>query len=99
MQEQNNIDVLTGFFHVARNDVRITSTHISLYFALFRYYVKNRMQNPFHITRKAVMAYAKVSIATYHKCIVELHKFGYISYFPSYHPAIGSTIILHTLNG
>lgn len=95
MQEQNKIDVLTAFFQAASNDVRLTHTHISIYFALFRSYIINDCQNPIRITRSEVMAYSKVSIATYHKCISELNAFGYIKYIPSYHPSNGSNVYLY----
>ncbi len=97
MQEQSKIDVLTAFFQVACSDVRLTHTHISIYFALYRYYIINDCQNPVRITRSEVMGYAKVSIATYHKCIAQLNSFGYISYFPSYHPAKASNVFLNKL--
>jgi hypothetical protein len=35
------------------------------------------------------MDIAKISgVAAYHKCIKDLHQFGYIQYVPSYNPAI-----------
>lgn len=33
--------------------------------------------------------------ATYHKCIQDLQKYGYIQYYPSYHPAFGSLVYLN----
>ena len=35
------------------------------------------------------------SIATYHKCIKQLKEFGYLEYFPSYDPSLGSQIYLN----
>ena len=96
MQDQaNNIyDVLSTFLQNAQNDARISSTHICVYCALFEQWLENDCVNPFAITRRKIMGLSKISIATYHKCISELQAFGYILYFPSYHPAKGSSINL-----
>ena len=41
------------------------------------------------------MATAKISgLATYHKCIKDLHAFGYIQYKPSYNPGTTSKVYL-----
>ena len=96
MQDQaNNIyDVLSTFLQNAQHDVRVTSTHISVYCALFEQWLEHDCVNPFAITRRKIMGLSKISIATYHKCISELQAFGYILYSPSYHPAKGSIIDL-----
>jgi hypothetical protein len=45
------------------------------------------------VTRRELMAFSKIaSVATYHKCIRELDAFGYIRYYPSYHPKLGSQV-------
>jgi len=50
-------------------------------------------QDPFSISRSEMMENAKIqSNATYHKCVRDLVKFGYIRYVPSYHPVIGSLV-------
>ena len=86
---------LTSFYSAIRDDHRISSTHISLYMALFQLYNLNRFQNPLSITRSGVMKVAKINgLATYHKCIKDLNDFGYIQYLPSYNPAIGSLVYL-----
>ena len=75
------------------SDKRILATHVSLFTALFIFWQRGGFVSPFAITRKTVMAYAKIaSIATYHKCIRELDEYGYIRYQPSFHPAKGSLI-------
>ncbi len=101
MQVQSDIanDVLTDFFQSVKNDGRLSSTHVSICFVLFRYWMKNNYQNPITITRKKVMLYAKIrSTAIYHKVIQQLEEFGYITYTPSFHPNIGSTITFNPLN-
>ncbi len=41
------------------------------------------------------MEVAKISgLATYHKCIKDLHDYGYIQYEPSYNPAVSSQVYL-----
>ena len=75
------------------SDKRVLATHVSLFTALFIFWQREGFVSPFAITRKTVMAYAKIaSIATYHKCIRELDEYGYIRYQPSFHPAKGSLI-------
>ncbi|MEO7984357.1 MAG: hypothetical protein ABI688_09765, partial [Bacteroidota bacterium] len=64
---------LTHFYTAIRDDQRISTTHISLYMALFQFYNLNRFQNPVDITRAGVMEVAKISgLATYHKCMKDL---------------------------
>ncbi len=83
------------FFHVAKGDVRLSSTHINLFLVLFSHWLQNDCKSPFSITRRNIMAEAKISVATYTKAIYDLHRFGYLCYSPSYHPALGSSIHLH----
>lgn len=91
----SEVKELTSFYSAIRDDHRIGATHISLYMALFQVYNLNSFRNPIQITRSAVMHKAKISgLATYHKCIKDLKEFGYIQYFPSFHPGIGSQVYL-----
>jgi hypothetical protein len=79
-------------------DNRVNVLHISIYAALIHLWYKGDMKNPVSISRRRVMELAKINAyATYHKCINELQSLGYIQYFPSYHPAIGSLVKL--ING
>ena len=55
----------------------------------------NDIGQPIYISRKKIMGLSHINnFVTYHKCIRELQKFGYISYFPSYHPGIGTKVFL-----
>ncbi len=75
------------------SDDRMMSTHVSLFAALFVCWQHGGFNSPFAVTRKKLMAHSRIaSIATYHKCMRELDKFGYICYEPSYHPKLGSLI-------
>ncbi len=81
----NYIRHLNAFFfrHVKR-DKRFTANHVSLYIALFQFWNYNRFQNEFSIIREEVMSITGIgSKNTYHKCLKDLHEFGYIFYTPS----------------
>ncbi len=89
---------LVNFYAAAKDDPRIGTTHISLYMALFHFYILNKFQNPIQITRASVMQVAKISgFATYHRCIKDLHQFGYILYTPSYNPSVSTKVEFSTL--
>lgn len=80
----NYIKHLNAFFTIIRNDNRLTTSHISLYLALFQYWNFNRFQNPFTVYRENIMQLSKIgSRNTYHKCIRELHLARYIAYHPA----------------
>src|ERR1044071_2395558 len=79
----NYIRHLNAFFSFVRSDNRLTSSHVSLYIALFNYWNFNRFQNPFSIYRENIMQLSKLSKNTYHKCLKELHEAKYIYYHPS----------------
>ena len=91
----NYIKHLTGFFEKVAIDKTLNPTHVSLYIALFQFWNCNRFKNPISINRDEVMRISKISSkATYHKCLNNLHNFGYINYEPSYNPFKGSHVIL-----
>lgn len=93
----NYIRHLTGFFDLVIADERLNPTHISLYVALFQYWNVNRFRNPISISRSEIMKISKISAkGTYHKCMKELHEYGYIRYNPSYNPFRGS--LVHLVN-
>jgi hypothetical protein len=63
--------------------------------AIFQYWNAERFQNPVSVSRQELMRISKISAkATYHKCIKDLHNFGYIKYIPSYNPFKGSLVYL-----
>jgi hypothetical protein len=86
---------LTIFYNAINDDPRIGITHICVYMALFQFFNLNGFQNPVNITRQKIMEVSKISgVATFHKCIKELHTYGYIEYVPSYNPMVGSRVFL-----
>ena len=91
----NYILQLSGFFQKVAVDSRLNPTHVSLYMAVFQFWNAERFQNPVSISRQELMRISKISAkATYHKCIKDLHNFGYIQYLPSYNPFKGSLVYL-----
>jgi len=91
----NYIKHLAGFFDKVAADERLNPTHISMYVSLFQFWNACRFQNPISISRNELMKVSKISSkATYHKCMRELHEFGYLSYKPSYNPFKGSLVFL-----
>ena len=80
----NYIKHQTALFERFADDARITPFHISLYFALFQLWNRNRFRNPFPILREEVMLLAHIgSTNTYAKCIKQLLDWGYIDYTSS----------------
>ncbi len=95
----NYIRHLTGFYDKIQQDERLNPTHISLYLALFQFWNINHFQNPISISRNEMMRLSKISaLGTYHKCIKELQKFGYIEYIPSFNPYKGSLVNLYNFD-
>jgi hypothetical protein len=93
----NYIKHLTGFFDRVMKDERLNPTHISLYVSLFQFWNVQRFNNPISISRNEVMQVSKICAkATYHKCMKDLHNFGYLRYEPSFNPFRGS--LVHLMN-
>jgi hypothetical protein len=79
----NYIHHLNAFFARVKYDNNLSTSHVSLYMALFQYWNFNRFNNPFPVYRANIMQASKVgSKNTYHKCIKELHQAGYIVFHP-----------------
>ncbi len=91
----NYILHLSGFYDRVLQDGRISPTHISLYMALFQFWNSQHFKKSIAIHRAEIMEVSKIrSVATYHKCMRELHQFGYIIYEPSYNPFAGSLVTM-----
>ncbi|PVY40906.1 transcriptional regulator [Pontibacter virosus] len=91
----NYISHLTGFFGRVSRDYRLNPTHISLYMALFQQWNLHRFRNPISIAREEVMATSRIhSRVTYHKCLRELHAWGFLHYMPSYNHYRGSLVYM-----
>lgn len=95
----NYIKHLAGFFDKVAADERLNPTHVSMYVSLFQFWNASRFENPISISRSELMRVSKISsTATYHKCIKELHDYGYFNYMPSYNPFKGSLVYLFDLH-
>ncbi len=95
----NYIKHLTGFYDKIADDNRLSSTHVSLYLALFQFWNANRFDNPVSISRGEVMKLSKIgSYRTYYKCMHELDAFGYLKYEPSHNPLKGSQVNMYNFD-
>ncbi|MBX0335377.1 hypothetical protein K3G39_19250 [Pontibacter sp. HSC-14F20] len=91
----NYISHVNGFLGRVSRDYRLNPTHISLYLALFQQWNLHRFRNPISIAREEVMATSRIhSRVTYHKCLRELHAWGFLHYMPSYNHYRGSLVYL-----
>ncbi len=76
-------------------DQRVNVWHLGMYMVFLHLWYQNNKENPITITRRQVMQLARFkSIATYHKCIRDLVKFGYIDYYPTYDYYTGTKVVL-----
>jgi hypothetical protein len=92
---EKQLEQLSSFMNRVASDVRLKPTHTSLYLALCHAWSISQFQNVFHVSRRQLMCAAHIrSIATYHRVIGDLQAFGYLDYWPSYHPVKGSRVRL-----
>ena len=91
----NYIAQLNAAMYKIAEDDQLNTAHVSLYLALFQLWNVNRFKNPISINRAEVMKISKIgSKGTYHRCIKELHNWGYYEYRPSHNPLKGSKIYM-----
>ncbi len=89
----NYIKHLTEVFSRFSSEDKLSAYHISLYVSLFQIWNMNRFQNPFNVYRSEIMLLSRIgSRSTYHRCICDLEKMGYLNYFPSKNAFVGSKI-------
>ena len=89
----NYIKLLNAAFEEFFFDDRLNPTHVSLYMALFQEWNSSRFANEMYVNSRELMRVAKIgSKTTYHRCITDLHKWDYLSYYPSKNPFKGSKI-------
>ncbi|UUW08626.1 hypothetical protein NLG42_21290 [Flavobacterium plurextorum] len=89
----NCINPLSDFFTAIENDYRISPMHIAVYAALLQYRSAKGFINPIMVFSCEITAIAKISSPnTYHKCVQELHQYGYIKYKPSFKKTRGSEV-------
>lgn len=74
-------ELLLTFLLRAKEHPRLGATHISFYAALVGLYLQSGRE-PLLVRRGEVMALAKMSTATYHKCLRALVECGFVVYYP-----------------
>lgn len=89
----NYIKLLNAAFEKFYFDDRLNPAHITLYLALFQEWNCSRFAFEISVNRRDLMRAAKIgSKSTYHRCIVNLHHWGYLDYFPSKSAFKGSRV-------
>ncbi len=95
MEKVNYIVQLNAAFELFNNDIRIKQGHITLYLAFFQKWNREFFKKTITVNRELIMERAKIkSKTTYHNYLKDLNDWGYLQYFPSFHPARGSKIRL-----
>lgn len=93
MKSVNYIIHLNTLLEIFNNDERIKQGHITLYLAFFYLWNKKFFKETLTINRELIMERAKIkSKTTYHNHLRDLDTWGYLTYYPSYHPSRGSKI-------
>lgn len=88
--KENMVSILDRFLKLVKTDPRISPAHISLYISILQSYVaQGDLQ--VQVQRDLIIEQAKISASTYHRCINQLHDYGYIDYTPSFDPKKVST--------
>jgi len=91
--EQLNI-----FFQRIAHDPRIGISHISVFCAILQLSIAGG-EEPVYFKSDEVMRVSKISgLATYHRCIRDLHDYGYIRYVPSYNHRKKNRVYFHSVN-
>lgn len=86
---------LNNYFECLAADPRLFSSHIALFAALYYFSNDTNPCLPFQVSRPKLMRFSRIkSIATYHKNISDLTRYGYIEYNPSWHPINGTCVRL-----
>lgn len=93
MEKVNYIIQLNAAFERFNNNDRIKQGHITLYLAFFQKWNREFFKKTITINRELIMDKAKFkSKTTYHNYLRDLNDWGYLRYYPSYHPSQGSKI-------
>lgn len=93
MEKVNYITQLNSVLEMFNNDNRVKQGHITLYLAFFHLWNRKFFKETLTINRELIMERAKIkSKTTYHNHLRDLDTWGYLKYYPSYHPSRGSKI-------
>ena len=95
MKKVNYIQHLNGVLRKFSKDDQITSSHRSLYLAFFELWNQKHFPRTIMVNSKQVMSLAKIrSRTTYYKLLRELKRWGYVQYYSSSSPQIGTLVEL-----
>lgn len=90
-----SVDFIGIFLQRASNGAVMHSSHYALFMALSHSGRGKRTGEWFRISRRQLMEFSGIrSRSTYHRCLADLVKQGYINYEPSYDPVIASRIMI-----
>lgn len=93
MEKVNYIAHMNTVFEKFNTDSRIKQGHITLYLAFFQKWNREFFKKTITVNRAFIMEKAKFkSKTTYHNYLKALNNWGYLKYFPSFHPARGSKV-------
>ena len=93
MEKVNYISHLNEVLEYFYTDSRIKQGHIALYMAFFHKWNREFFKPMITVNREFIMERAKFrSKTTYHIYLKDSNDWGYLQYFPSFHPARGSRI-------
>lgn len=97
MGKVNYITHLNEALERFHDDIRIKQGHITLYMAFFQKWNREFFKSTLTVNRELIMERAKIkSKTTYHNYLKDLNDWGYLHYFPSFHPARGSRIKMYS---
>lgn len=90
-----SLDFIGIFLQRASKSTVMYPSHYALFMALSRSGVGKRTGEWFRISRRQLMEFSGIrSRSTYHRCLADLVKLGYINYEPSYDPVKASRIMV-----
>lgn len=76
-------------------DGQLTPWHIALLTGILFFSSGSDEVGFFQVSRRKLKSFSKIRAnATYHKCLADLVRMGYVEYLPSYDPLLGSRIRL-----
>lgn len=91
----NLLEKLNEFLAESPEKFLFGRTHICLYTSILVMCQQQKRGNTIEVSRKKLMLLSQIkSNETYHRCMRELVNSNYISYIPSYHPILGSQIVI-----
>lgn len=86
---------MASFYYALLADDRLRPQHVCLYLAILWMGKDAVTSGTVTISRKELMQISRLtSKATYHHCIRDLERFGYIRYMPTYNSYLGSKVVL-----